>query len=117
MERKLTCIVCPRGCELTVTKNEDDALQVTGNACQRGVQYAIDECTHPMRTLTTSARTENGGVIAVKTDRTIPKELLFDAMREVNKAVVKLPAHIGDIVIEKLLGTEANVIVTANMDK
>ncbi len=117
MERKLTCIVCPRGCDLTVTKNEDGTLNVAGNACPRGVQYAIDECTHPMRTLTTTARTENGGVIAVKTDRTIPKELLFEAMREVNKTVVPLPAHIGDVVIEGLLGTEANVIVTANMDR
>lgn len=116
MERKLTCIVCPRGCDLTIIKNEDGTLNVTGNACPRGVQYAIDECTHPMRTLTSTARTERGGVIAVKTDRTIPKELLFDAMKEVNHATVKLPARIGDIVIQNLLGTEANVIVTANMD-
>ena len=28
MERKLTCIVCPRGCDLTVTKNEDGTYTV-----------------------------------------------------------------------------------------
>ena len=116
MERKLTCIVCPRGCDLTIIKNEDGTLNVTGNACPRGVQYAIDECTHPMRTLTTTARTDRGGVIAVKTDKTIPKELLFEAMNVINRTIVKLPAHIGDVVIEHLLDTEANVIVTANME-
>ena len=91
-------------------------MNVTGHTCPRGKQYAIDECTHPMRTITTTARTDNGEVIPVKTSTTIPKELMFDCMIEINRAIVKLPAHIGDVVIEKVLGTDADVIVTANMD-
>ena len=114
MTRDLTCIVCPVGCQLHVTLEDGVVTEVTGNTCPRGKQYAIDECTHPVRTVTSTARTENGGVIPVKTDRPIPKELMFDCMREINNAVVKLPARIGDIVIENLLGTGANVVVTAN---
>lgn len=117
MTRNLTCIVCPRGCQLVAELDEAGAvLSVTGNTCPRGKQYAIDECTHPMRTVTSTARTSDGGVVPVKTDRTIPKELMFDCMKEINRAKVILPAHIGDTVIENLLGTGANVVVTANKE-
>ena len=39
---------------------------------------------------------------------------MFECMNEINRAVVTLPAKIGDIVIEDLLGTGANVVITAN---
>ena len=114
--RNMTCIVCPMGCQLTVEFENGEVKSVSGNTCPRGKQYAIDECIHPMRTITSTARTENGEVIPVKTDRTVPKEMMFDCMKEINKAVVKLPARIGDVVVENILGTGANVVVTANMD-
>ena len=115
MKRNLTCIVCPIGCQLSVTLENGVVTEVTGNTCPRGKQYAIDECTNPVRTVTTTARTADGGVIPVKTDRPIPKELMFECMKEIDRSVATLPAEIGDIVIENLLGTGANVIVTANM--
>ena len=114
--RNMTCIVCPMGCQLTVELEDGVVKSVSGNTCPRGKQYAIDECIHPMRTITSTARTDNGEVIPVKTDRTVPKELMFDCMKEINRAVVKLPAKIGDVVVENILGTGANVVVTANMD-
>jgi CxxC motif-containing protein len=104
------------GCQLQVELDGDQVVSVSGNTCPRGKQYAIDECTHPMRTITSTARTENGEVIPVKTNRTIPKELMFECMKELNKAVVKLPARVGDVVIANVLGTGADVVVTANMD-
>ena len=114
--RELTCIVCPKGCPMKVTLEGKEILNIEGFTCPRGKQYAINECTHPMRTLTSTVRTSKGGVVAVKTDRTIPKELLFDCMKEINKTVATLPVRIGDILIENILGTNANVIITANMD-
>lgn len=116
MIRELTCIVCPKGCQLKAEIENSEVINVTGHTCPRGKQYAIDECTHPMRTITSTARTANGDVIPVKTNTTIPKELMFDCMREINRAVAKLPARIGDILIENVLDTGANVVVTANMD-
>ncbi|MBQ8440893.1 MAG: DUF1667 domain-containing protein [Clostridia bacterium] len=101
---------------MKVTLEGKEILNIEGFTCPRGKQYAIDECTHPMRTLTSTVRTSKGGVVAVKTDRTIPKELLFDCMKEINKTVATLPVRIGDVLIENILGTDANVIITANMD-
>ncbi len=117
MKREMTCIICPMGCQMTVTQNADgDNIVVDGNTCPRGRSYAIAECTHPTRTLTTTAPTSDGRVIPVKTAQAIPKELLFPAMEEINRATVTLPARIGDTVIRDLLGTAVDVIVTANMD-
>ena len=116
MVRELTCIVCPKGCPLKVELENGAVANVTGHTCPRGKQYAIDECTHPMRTITTTVRATDGSVIPVKTATTIPKELMFECMKEINKAVLSLPAHIGDVVIANILGTGTDVIVTANAD-
>ena len=114
--RDLICIVCPKGCPMKVTLEGKEILNIEGFTCPRGKQYAIDECTHPMRTITSTVRTSNGGVVAIKTDKTVPKELMFDCMKEINKTVATLPVRIGDLLIENLLGTGANVVITANMD-
>ena len=116
MKKSLTCIVCPSGCQLSVTIENGVVTEVTGNTCPRGKQYAIDECTNPVRTVTITARTSAGGVIPVKTDRPIPKNLMFECMEEIDRSVVSLPAHIGDVVIKNLLQTGANIVVTANME-
>lgn len=115
MVRELTCIVCPKGCQLKVELDGKKVVSVEGYTCKRGLTYAETEFTAPMRTLTTTAPVEGGGVVPVKTDKTVPKELLFDCMKEVNKARVSPDAKVGDIVIENILGTGANVITTRNV--
>ncbi len=117
MIRELTCIVCPRGCQLKAELDGNgNVLNVEGFTCPRGKQYAIDECTHPMRTITSTVRAANGEPVPVKTNRTVPKELMFDCMKQINQATVAVPAHIGDVVIANILGTGADVVVTANLE-
>ena len=117
MTRDMTCIVCPKGCQLQVRFGEKGEIdQITGFTCPRGKQYAIDECTHPVRTVTSTARAENGEVVPVKTAAPIPKELVFACMEEINRATVRLPARIGDVLISNLLGTGVDVVITANAD-
>ena len=114
-ERFLTCIVCPRGCQMKVTFADDGGMSsIEGNSCKRGITYAEDECTHPKRTVTSTVRCESGEVVPVKTESTVPKELVFEVMKEIN--AVKAPGglSIGDIVIENVAGTGVNVIATGN---
>ena len=115
MTRELTCIVCPKGCQLKVELDGKKVLSVSGYTCKRGLVYAETECTAPMRTLTTTAPVEGGGVVPVKTDKTIPKEMLFECMKAVNAVRVSPDAKLGDIVIENVLGTGANVVTTRNV--
>ena len=114
MKRELTCIVCPKGCQLSVELEGKEIVSISGHTCKRGEEYARTECTAPMRTVTSTAAIIGGGVVPVKTDRTIPKELIFECMKEINKARVSPDAKLGDIVIENLLGTGANVVTTRN---
>ena len=67
-----------------------------------------------MRTVTSTVAIKGGGVVPVKTDRTIPKELMFECIKQINSTSVSPDAPIGTIVIENLLGTGANVITTRN---
>ncbi len=114
-KRKLTCIVCPRGCEMEVTlSDKGEVLSVSGNACKRGASYAADECTHPRRTVTSTVRCESGTPLPVKTSATVPKELIFAVMAEINCAEAKAGTKIGDIIIKNVANTGADVVATAN---
>ena len=113
--RELTCIVCPRGCNLTVKFNTDGAIaEITGNACKRGVTYAENECTPPKRTVTSTVRCADGRIVAVKTADVIPKERVFDAMREINAVRPEGDIKIGDVIIENVAETGVAVVATAN---
>ena len=115
MIRELTCIVCPKGCQLTVELEGKEIKSIKGHTCKRGEEYAMTECTAPCRTLTTTAPVVGGGVVPVKTDATVPKELLFECMELINKAYVPADAEFGYVVIENILGTGANVVTTRNV--
>ncbi|MBQ8816994.1 MAG: DUF1667 domain-containing protein [Clostridia bacterium] len=115
MIRELTCIVCPKGCQLKVELEGKNILSVSGYTCKRGLAYAETECTAPMRTLTTTAPVEGGGVVPVKTDKPVPKELLFKCMEVVNSACVAKDAKLGDVVVENILDTGANIVTTRNV--
>lgn len=115
--KNLTCIVCPRGCTLTVTLDsalENPVVSVEGQGCKRGVDYAIAECTHPTRVLTTTAPTVDGGVVPCKTNKPIPRELLFEAMEIINTLAAPATVRIGDVLIANILNTGADVVATAH---
>ena len=115
--KNLTCIVCPRGCTLTVTLDsslENPVVSVEGQGCKRGVDYAVAECTHPTRVLTTTAPTVDGGVVPCKTDKPIPRELLFEAMKVINALSAPALVRIGDVQVVNILDTGANVVATAH---
>ena len=114
--REMTCIICPRGCTLSVELEGKKVISVKGNACKRGADYAVAECTCPTRTLTTTVMTESGEVVAVKSNKPVPKELLFDCMREINALVAPASVKQGDVVIANLLDTGADIIVTTYVE-
>ena len=112
MTRNLTCIVCPMGCSLCVTSEDNKTFTVQGNTCPRGAEYAKNECTNPQRTVTSTVRTKEGMLVAVKTDRPIAKDKVFECMKVINLATPSLPISIGDVIIEDVYG--ANVVATQN---
>ena len=117
-QRKLTCIVCPKGCELTVDFDGDGKiLNITGFTCPRGKDYAFAECTSPVRTVTSTVRCKDGEVVSVKTSAPIPKSMVFDVMSEINAVSADNNLKIGDVVIANVLETGIDVVATANKVK
>ena len=114
-KRELTCIVCPRGCGLTVELSEEGkVLSVSGNICKRGATYAENECTNPMRTVTSTVRCEGGGILSVKTEKTVPRELVFEVMKKINSVKTPDTTRIGDVIIYNVCDTGVNVVATSN---
>ena len=113
---ELTCIVCPRGCSLRVD-GEGDSITVTGNACKRGEAFAVSEMLHPMRTICTTVRTSfpDAPVLPVRVSAEIPKDRIFDVMREIKKVTLTKPVARGETVIENVRGLSVNVISESDL--
>lgn len=114
-KREMVCVSCPMGCAITVELDDNNkVISVTGNTCPRGDKYARQECTHPERMLTSTVKVEGGRlpVVPVKSASPIPKEMLFDAMKEVNKVTLKAPVTFGDVAVKDILGTGIDIVVT-----
>lgn len=117
MNKVLTCILCPNGCEIETVYEGKEILGMEGNLCPKGKDYVIQELVSPMRNIATSVLIEGGELplVSVRLDRPIPKDRIFDVMEEIKNKRLHAPAAIGDVVIHDVLGTGADVIVTKNV--
>jgi len=116
MEKKLVCIVCPVGCRLTVAGAGDD-ISVSGESCKKGIAYAHEEMSNPVRMVCTTVKIDGGvhSVIPVKTDRSIPDKHKLDVVKAVKDIVLKSPVRAGDIIIPDLFGTGVNLVAERDM--
>ena len=62
-------------------------------------------------------QTESGRTVAVKTASPIPKELIFEAMKEINAVRIPDTAEItiGDVIIPDVCGTGTSVVATSQV--
>lgn len=112
MKRNLSCIICPRGCALEI---DLDTLTVTGNTCPKGEDYARQEVTCPLRTLTTTLRVGNreNTMVSVKTATPIPRDKLMEAMKSLKALPVEAPVALGQVLLPNLYG--AQVVATSSV--
>lgn len=115
MMKELVCIVCPKGCRLKVDENNNYA--VTGNDCIRGEAYGKKELTNPTRVITSTVKLVGGlhNRLPVKTSSDIPKGMIFDAMKLLDKVEVQSPIKSGDVVVKDILGTGVDFIATKSL--
>jgi CxxC motif-containing protein len=110
---KLTCIICPRGCEMEVEK-KNGQWTVTGNECKRGENYALQEASEPVRTLTTSLPITGGDyeMVSVKTAEPIPKGKITEALKALEGMTLSAPIGIGQSIIPDIAGTGVDLVAT-----
>lgn len=109
---ELVCIVCPRGCRITV-----DGDKITGNTCKKGLEFAQNEMTCPMRTVCSTVATtfSEMPVLPVRTNGEIPKAKIEELMTLINSIVVDKKVKKGDIIAENIVGTSVNLIATESV--
>ena len=114
--KELVCIVCPRGCTMTL-EGEGKDVKVSGNSCKRGAEFAVSEMTEPKRTICTTVKTAfpDVPVLPVRVSKEIPKDRIFDVMAEINKVTVKKKVKRGEVIIKDVLGLGADIIATSGV--
>ena len=118
--KDIVCIVCPNGCRLMVSINEENKVTLVENAlCNRGETYAKDEIQSPRRSLTSTVKVVGGNLelVSVRSDRPIPKAILKAAVAELRKLELEAPIKYHQVLIKDLLGTGANIISTKEVLK
>lgn len=116
--KTITCTACPLGCEISVAMEDGKITDISGYTCHRGEAYARAEATDPRRTLTTTVRVQGGGspLVPVKSQKPLPRGMLFDGMKEIKRAAVKAPVGIGDVIIKNILGTGIDIVATGRAE-
>ncbi len=119
MLKTMTCIICPNGCELKAQVQDGAVVSVGGALCARGADYARQEILSPMRTIASSVLVSGGDapLCAVRLNRPVPKDRIFDVMAEIRKARLTAPVQMGDVVIKDVLGLGSDVIATKHIGK
>jgi len=115
MIRNITCIICPRGCAMTA-EIDGDQVRVAGNACPRGEEYAVNECLHPVRTVTSTVRVSNRPdcMVSVKTASPVPKGSMMAVMEALRSTEVQAPVALGQVILEDVFGSR--IIATKAID-
>ena len=114
--KKITCIICPTGCEITVTGDDKEISSIKGFECKRGEVYAGNELTAPSRILTTSVKTSGctDPLVPVRSSMPLPMEHLMPCMEEIKKKEAMAPIVIGDIIIKNIMNTGVDIVATAS---
>ena len=111
----LVCIVCPKGCRLSVDKAQ--AYKVSGHDCKRGEVYGKAEMQNPTRMVTSTVKVRGGAYrrCPVKTLSPIPKARMMDAVRLLDGIELTAPVAAGQIVVEDICGTGIPFVTTRSM--
>lgn len=117
--KEIICIVCPTGCILTIeaTADVESGYTVTNTSCKKGIVYGIEEMTDPRRHICSTVIIEGARLrrLPVRTSKPIPKDIIFDCMKEINKVRLKSPIKMGDVVLANVLGTDTDIVASRSL--
>jgi len=119
MIKEMICTECPVSCNLTVDYEGCTVTKISGNKCPKAEPYAASEIGNPQRILTSAVLCEGLAfkMLAVRTDKPIPRARLFDAMEEIKKFRLRIPVQSGDIICANFLGLGVNLIASREAPK
>lgn len=114
---KLVCTSCPKECNLDINLNNNKIVEVQGNSCKRGIDYAQVEITSPKRILTTTVIVENSKhlLLPVRSSKPLPKEILQRAVEIIRSHKATPPIKRGDVIIGNILDTGIDIVASRSI--
>lgn len=105
--KEITCVICPAGCRILIDKDN-----ISNYKCKKGLDYAKEELINPKRNITTTVKAINltKKRVAVKLDKEIPKDKIFDVLKEIKKLKINEKVKRGEIIKENILNLGVNLI-------
>ena len=99
---------------MTVSLDESgQVISVSGNTCPRGIKYAHQECTLPLRMITAVIPAEKSEIpLSVKTAEPLPKHLISEVMTQLRQVHVTAPVKMGQIILPNVCDTGIDIIAT-----
>jgi len=118
-KKHFTCVICPLGCEIDVELQGGNVVSMEGNKCQKGKEFVLQELEEPMRILTTTVPIKGAkwAMLPVRTDKAIPKRLLFKVIEQLADIELQAPIKMYDVILKNTAGTGANIVATRNMKR
>lgn len=115
--KQLTCVQCPLGCALEVCLGEDGVVvRVTGQSCQRGEEFALQEAVSPVRVLTLAVPAP--GALeppSVKTTAPIPRDLIPVAAEAIRRLYPQPPIAAGTVLAANICDSGVDVVATKRL--
>ena len=99
----VTCTLCPTGCQV---KFNETLGTYEGNKCPRGAAFAEQERLAPQRVLTTTVKLAGGGLLPVRSEEPVDKQLLPSLIRELSTLTITPPVQCGDEIARFNCGDE-----------
>jgi CxxC motif-containing protein len=121
LKGEFVCVMCPNGCLIEAEYTGErpaKLLSFAGNRCAQGEDWVRQEIENPMRTIATSLTVRGGdfGSVSVRTARPIPREKIFDVMKEIRALdVLEAPLDIGQVILRNPAGTQTEIVATRNV--
>lgn len=113
MTERLTCVLCPIGCPMEVVRGGED-IEVRGNECPKGVDFAVQEILHPRRNLSASVPLKGSAsrMVSVRLSMPVARNLIFPILAEIAALRPEAPVRRGQVLIADVLNTGVDVIAT-----
>ncbi len=120
-KKKMRCIVCPEGCTMEAEFETDSKkiISLAGYNCKRGIKFAEDEITNPLRMLTTTIGIDSKTAqrLAVRSNVPVPKEKIAPMIAIAKQKRAKAPVKMGEVIITDILGSGVDIISSSTVEE
>lgn len=119
LTKKMICVRCPTGCEITTTLDGYEITGIEGNVCKLGEEHVRAELKDPRRVVTSLVKVRNGRhpVCPVWTSNPVPKNKVSEILKFLSSIEIEAPIASGQVIIRNVAGTGTDIVASRQLDK